>query len=149
MIVAARRGDSVGSEESPISPAPACHLARLLSCTTPRHRLNGPKCCGFIGWAGRSRCRSRGRALLKQIACGFIRFRYIEPISTIGMEWLDPTGFSPQWTAPFMPNTCFAFHRTDQSFHGVLPHDNLGVRNVLLLNVFRKVDADHREVQAA
>ena len=62
-----------------------------------------------------------------------------------GKAWLPFDEFEPVWTAPYMPNTCFAFARTDRSFHGVLPcPDETRMRNALLLNVYAKVmNADH------
>lgn len=44
--------------------------------------------------------------------------------------------FTEVYAAPFVPNTCFAFPRSDVSFHGV-PATDFGPRNVLLLNVYR------------
>ena len=56
-----------------------------------------------------------------------------------GMDWLEWEGFDPIWTAPFIPNSCFAFGRTDRSFHGVLPHpEATRQRNALLLNIDAK-----------
>jgi hypothetical protein len=52
-----------------------------------------------------------------------------------GVTWLSFDDFEPVWTAPFMPNTCFAFARTDYSFHGVMPNTLGLVRNALMLNV--------------
>jgi hypothetical protein len=65
-------------------------------------------------------------------------FQHRDPeFSHDGLSWLkDMDDFSPVWTAPFMPNTCFAFARTDKSFHGVLSSDCGMVRNALLLNIF-------------
>ena len=40
------------------------------------------------------------------------------------------------YTAPFRPNTLFAFARSDRSFHGVEPIDTPGiVRDLLILNI--------------
>ena len=39
-------------------------------------------------------------------------------------------------TAPFLPNTCFGFWKTDNSFHGVEPIDVECQRNVLLWNCY-------------
>lgn len=45
--------------------------------------------------------------------------------------------FSEAWRAPFMPNTCLGFFKTDQAFHGVPKIDQPGmVRNMLLHNVY-------------
>ncbi len=65
-------------------------------------------------------------------------------LTSDGKAWLSFDDFEPVWTAPFEPNTCFAFARTDTSFHGVLPHSEATAqRNALLLNVYAKVrDAD-------
>lgn len=41
--------------------------------------------------------------------------------------------FEKVWTAPFKPNSCLIFARTDNSFHGVEPSKH--VRNVLLYNI--------------
>ncbi len=61
-------------------------------------------------------------------------------LTSDGKMWLDFADFDPFWTAPFMPNCCFAFARTDRSFHGVLPHPEVTrQRNTLLLNVYAKV----------
>lgn len=43
--------------------------------------------------------------------------------------------FTPEVTVPFMPNTMFAFAKTDRSWHGVQPFNGPGVRDVLLLYV--------------
>ncbi len=45
--------------------------------------------------------------------------------------------FSEVWRAPFLPNTCLGFFKTDQAFHGVPQIHQPGmVRNVLLHNVY-------------
>ncbi len=44
--------------------------------------------------------------------------------------------FIKTYTAPFVPNTLFAFARSDNSFHGVEPTD-IGPRNQMLLNLYR------------
>lgn len=41
--------------------------------------------------------------------------------------------FKPVWTAPFLPNTMFAFKKSNHSWHGVEPFSGDGVRDVLLL----------------
>lgn len=60
-------------------------------------------------------------------------------LTSDGKAWLSFDDFDPVWTAPFAPNSCFAFARTDRSFHGVLPHpEATKQRNALLLNVYAK-----------
>ena len=44
--------------------------------------------------------------------------------------------FNLVYTAPFVPNTCFGFWKTNQSFHGVEPITIPCTRNVLLYNVY-------------
>ena len=46
--------------------------------------------------------------------------------------------FNLVYTAPFAPNTCFGFWKTNQSFHGVEPITIPCTRNVLLYNVYCK-----------
>lgn len=48
-------------------------------------------------------------------------------------------------TAPFVPNTCLGFWKTDHSFHGVEPIPVQFPRDVLLFNIYRKeaFDASH------
>ena len=43
--------------------------------------------------------------------------------------------FTKVFTAPFLPNSCFGFFRTSQSFHGVSPITIPCERNVLLFNL--------------
>jgi hypothetical protein len=45
-------------------------------------------------------------------------------------------GFTEVWRAPFVPNSCFGFARSDVSFHGVHEIPDV-VRNVLLYNIYR------------
>lgn len=45
-------------------------------------------------------------------------------------------GFKRVWTAPFIPNSCFGFFKTDQSFHGVEPIPSPVRRDVLLWNLY-------------
>lgn len=56
-----------------------------------------------------------------------------------GLEWIkdqaEVAKFRPVFTAPFMPNTCFAFPRTSRSFHCVMPSTCGQVRHALLLNL--------------
>lgn len=47
-------------------------------------------------------------------------------------------GFTEFWRAPFMPNTCLGFWKTDHSFHGVYPIPEEVRRDVLLYNVYRE-----------
>lgn len=44
--------------------------------------------------------------------------------------------FNLVYTAPFVPNTCFGFWKTDNAFHGVEPITIPCTRNVLLYNVY-------------
>lgn len=54
-----------------------------------------------------------------------------------GMHRYGFENFRQAWRAPFMPNTCFGFFKTDQAFHGVPPIGRDGVvRDVLLFNVY-------------
>jgi hypothetical protein len=46
-------------------------------------------------------------------------------------------GFHKVVTAPFMPNTCLGFWKTNRSFHGVEPILIDIQRNVLLYNIYR------------
>jgi len=50
-------------------------------------------------------------------------------------DGLSP-GFDEVWRAPFMPNSCLGFWKTDQSFHGVYPIPEDVRRDVLLYNVY-------------
>lgn len=46
--------------------------------------------------------------------------------------------FERLWTAPFIPNSCFGFFKTDNSFHGVEPITIPCRRDVLLWNLYDK-----------
>ena len=46
------------------------------------------------------------------------------------------SNFNLIYTAPFAPNTCFGFWKTNQSFHGVEPITIPCTRNVLLYNIY-------------
>lgn len=46
--------------------------------------------------------------------------------------------FDKVWTAPFLPNSCFGFFKTDNSFHGVEPITIPCRRDVLLWNLYDK-----------
>lgn len=48
----------------------------------------------------------------------------------------DFDGFHECYRAPFEPNSCFGFWKTDNSFHGVEPITKDFRRNVLLYNVY-------------
>lgn len=50
--------------------------------------------------------------------------------------------FHKVYTAPFMPNTCLGFWKTNRSFHGVEPIPIEIQRNVLLYNIYRAKIAD-------
>jgi len=45
--------------------------------------------------------------------------------------------FERVWTAPFLPNTCLGFWKTNKSFHGVEPIPIQFRRDVLLFNIYR------------
>jgi hypothetical protein len=45
-------------------------------------------------------------------------------------------GFEQVWTAPYVPNSCFGFWKTDDSWHGVPPISRDIERNVLLFNIY-------------
>jgi len=51
------------------------------------------------------------------------------------------SGFSEVWRAPFLPNSCLGFWKTDNSWHGVPKIDKIVTRNVLLYNVY-EIGAD-------
>lgn len=55
----------------------------------------------------------------------------------------DP--FVEVWRAPFIPNSCLGFWKTNQSFHGVWPIPTPVRRDVLLYNVYQKVDQPEGE----
>lgn len=46
--------------------------------------------------------------------------------------------FDKIFTAPYRPNTCFGFFKTNNSFHGVEPIDEAFNRDVLLYNVYEE-----------
>lgn len=48
----------------------------------------------------------------------------------------DFSGFNRLHTAPFLPNSCFGFFKTDYSFHGVEPITIPCRRDVLLWNLY-------------
>jgi hypothetical protein len=50
-------------------------------------------------------------------------------------------GFEMVDRAPFIPNSCFGFWKTDNSFHGVPPITVPVERNVLLYNIYHKEPA--------
>ena len=45
-------------------------------------------------------------------------------------------GFTEIWRAPFLPNSCFGFWKTANSFHGVPPIPIEIKRNLLLYNIY-------------
>lgn len=45
-------------------------------------------------------------------------------------------GFREVWRAPFLPNTCLGFFKTNKSFHGVPPIPVPVRRDVLLYNIY-------------
>lgn len=49
--------------------------------------------------------------------------------------------FDKLWTAPYIPNSCFGFWKTNNSFHGVEPLSVQFNRDVLLYNIYAKIDA--------
>ena len=50
-------------------------------------------------------------------------------------------GFERLWTMPFLPNSLFAFFKTDNSFHGVEPVNDPDCRRWLLLyDIYHKVE---------
>ena len=54
-----------------------------------------------------------------------------------GTKHHDYSGFRKSFTAPFMPNSLFAFFKTDSAFHGVDPIPDSGIeRNMLLYNIY-------------
>lgn len=48
--------------------------------------------------------------------------------------------FAEVWRAPFLPNSCLGFWKTDKSFHGVYPIPIPIERNVLLFNIYTSTD---------
>lgn len=46
--------------------------------------------------------------------------------------------FRKVWTAPYVPNSCLGFYKTDHSFHGVEPIQTQFRRDVLLFNIYQK-----------
>jgi hypothetical protein len=62
---------------------------------------------------------------------------YNEDFRCPGGPHHDFGGFKRIWTAPFLPNTCLGFFKTDNSFHGVEPIKRIGCRrDVLLYNLY-------------
>lgn len=55
-------------------------------------------------------------------------------------------GFDRIYTAPYLPNSCFGFFKTDNSFHGVEPITRPMIRDVLLYNVYD--DFVHKKVHS-
>jgi hypothetical protein len=56
-----------------------------------------------------------------------------------GTKWYKFSSFRRITTMEFMPNSLFAFFKTDQSFHGVEPVTQSGIeRNCLLYNIYVK-----------
>lgn len=53
-------------------------------------------------------------------------------------------GFREVWRAPFFPNSCFGFWKTNNSFHGVNPLPVQFRRDVLLYNIYQQ-QADKAE----
>jgi hypothetical protein len=53
--------------------------------------------------------------------------------------------FREVWRAPYVPNSCLGFYKTDHSFHGVPPIPIDIQRDVLLFNIYQKdaFDASH------
>lgn len=49
-------------------------------------------------------------------------------------------GFTEVWRAPFVPNSCLGFWKTNKSFHGVYPIPVQFPRDVLLYNIYRARD---------
>lgn len=54
-----------------------------------------------------------------------------------GTQHHDFAGFRKVYTAPFRPNSLFAFCKTDNAFHGVMPIGDASIeRNVLQYNIY-------------
>ena len=70
-------------------------------------------------------------------ACGTSVYLPKDPTFTCGggphYEFED---FDRIFTAPFVPNSCFGFFKTNNSFHGVEPIDRDIQRDVLLYNIY-------------
>jgi len=47
-------------------------------------------------------------------------------------------GFHEVWRAPFVPNSCFGFFKTPNSWHGVEKIEGKTERNVMLFNIFEE-----------
>ncbi len=56
--------------------------------------------------------------------------------------------FDLVYTAPYLPNSCFGFWKTDHSWHGVEKIDAPIRRDVLLYNVYDKRAADRANAEA-
>lgn len=51
-------------------------------------------------------------------------------------------GFTEVWRAPYIPNSCLGFWKTDKSFHGVPTIPVQFQRDVLLYNIYRAKEQD-------
>lgn len=61
----------------------------------------------------------------------------------MGGPHYDRANFQRMWTAPFMPNSLFAFFKTDNSFHGVEPVEDPDCRRWLMLyDIYQVVEPD-------
>lgn len=60
----------------------------------------------------------------------------IRGFKCLGGPHYDFDGFDEAWRAPYEPNTCFGFWKTESSFHGVYPVEDDFSRDVLLLNLY-------------
>jgi hypothetical protein len=65
-------------------------------------------------------------------------FEPVDPDFTCdGTQHHDFAGFRMVYTAPFRPNSLFAFCKTDKAFHGVLPVGDANIeRDVLQYNIY-------------
>lgn len=55
----------------------------------------------------------------------------------VGGPHYDGANFNRLYTAPYVPNACFGFFKTDNSFHGVEPIEAKAIRrDVLLFNIY-------------
>jgi len=57
-------------------------------------------------------------------------------------------GFTEVWRAPFVPNSCFGFFKTDNSWHGV---EEIGVkiqRDVMLFNIYEDAGGGQGNIPA-
>lgn len=59
----------------------------------------------------------------------------------------DFEGFREAYRAPYEPNTCFGFWKTDNSFHGVEPITKDFNRDVLLFNLYDNDKIPKKEVE--